>query len=122
MFQAKTLQGQNIPVMIDCYLEYRQESGVGYWVIKSYNSTAASDSNLFNEDEDVVFYTFTEPVKGPIFGTNLGDLGVITIYATIVLAIGRVLRSLFDRTSQRVIYEEMPETRDVMELMECKIF
>ena len=73
---------------------------------------------MFNSEDNMIFYAFNEKTAGSFFGTDLGDLGVITIYATFVYAIGTVLRSVFDRRSQRIIYEEIPETRDIMELME----
>ena len=119
-----------------CYLEYRTEKGLGYWMTKSLNSTdefegklgmKASlthnfliDSEIFNNREEVIFYAFSQRVKGRILGTNIGNLGVITIYATIVLAIGRTIKFWFDRLSQKVIYDEIPETRDLMELIEGK--
>jgi hypothetical protein len=43
------------------------------------------------------------------------QLSVIGLYATIVFAIGRFLRLIFDRISQRVIYEEMePEVTEYL--------
>lgn len=66
----------------------------------------------------MIFYAYSEKTAGSFFGTNLGDFGIITIYATFVWAIGTLLRSVFDRRSQRIIYEEIPETREIMELME----
>ena len=44
------------------------------------------------------------------------NLSLIGIYVTVVLTIGRVIRMFFDRTSQRVIYEEMPDTNDLFDL------
>lgn len=40
------------------------------------------------------------------------------LYATIVIAIGRFLRLIFDRISQRMIYEEMPDTEKLFEICE----
>jgi hypothetical protein len=45
-------------------------------------------------------------------------LSIIGLYATLVLAVGRFVRIFFDRLSQRVIYEEMPEPNDIFELCE----
>jgi hypothetical protein len=45
-------------------------------------------------------------------------LSIIGLYATLVLAVGRFVRLFFDRLSQRVIYEEMPEPNDLFELCE----
>ncbi len=60
----------------------------------------------------MVLIVYNEQVIGSLFGTAL-QLSVVGLYATIVIAIGRFLRLVFDRISQRVIYEEMdPETTE----------
>jgi len=40
------------------------------------------------------------------------------VYVTIVYAVGRFLRIIFDRYSERVIYEELPETQKLSEIIE----
>ncbi len=45
-------------------------------------------------------------------------LSIVGIYATLVYAVGKFVRIFFDRISQRVIYEEMPEPSDLIELCE----
>jgi hypothetical protein len=53
------------------------------------------------------------------FGSDGGmPLSIIGLYATLVLAVGRFVRIFFDKISQRVIYEEMPEPNDLFELCE----
>ena len=44
------------------------------------------------------------------------QLSVIGLYATIVITIGRFIRIIFDRISQRVMYEELPNTKQLFEL------
>ena len=46
------------------------------------------------------------------------SMSVIGIYVTIVYAAGRFLRIIFDRYSERVIYEELPETQKLFEICE----
>lgn len=46
------------------------------------------------------------------------SLSVIGVYVTIVYAVGRFLRIIFDRYSERVIYEELPETQKLSEIIE----
>lgn len=58
-----------------------------------------------------------DEVIGSLFGNAL-NLSVIGLYATIVIAIGRFIRLIFDRISQRVIYEEMPNTEQLFEICE----
>ena len=45
-------------------------------------------------------------------------MSVIGVYVTLVYAVGRFLRIIFDRYSQRVIYEELPETQKLSEIIE----
>lgn len=45
-------------------------------------------------------------------------LSIIGIYATLVYTVGKFVRIFFDKNSQRVIYEEMPEPNDLFELCE----
>ena len=46
------------------------------------------------------------------------SMSVIGIYVTIVYAVGRFLRLMFDRYSQRAMYEELPETQKLFEICE----
>jgi len=46
------------------------------------------------------------------------SMSVVGLYATIVIAVGSFLRLIFDRISQRVIYEEMPTTDKLFEICE----
>lgn len=58
-----------------------------------------------------------EEVIGAFFGNAL-QLSVVGLYATIVIAIGRFIRIVFDRISQRVMYEELPNTKQLFEICE----
>ena len=60
---------------------------------------------------------FNEEVIGSLFGSAF-QLSVVGLYATIVVAIGRFLRLIFDRISQRVIYEEMNHIEQLFEICE----
>ena len=57
-------------------------------------------------------------VFGSLFGASISNISVIGLYATFVFAIGKFIRIFFDKISQRVIYEEMPNTDDLMDLCE----
>jgi len=46
------------------------------------------------------------------------SLSVIGVYVTIVYAVGRFLRIIFDRYSQRILYEELPNTEKLIEICE----
>jgi hypothetical protein len=45
-------------------------------------------------------------------------MSVVGLYVTIVIAIGRFLRIVFDKISQRVMYEELPNTKQLFEICE----
>jgi hypothetical protein len=46
------------------------------------------------------------------------SFSVIGLYVTIVYAISAFIRLIFDRISQRVIYEEMPDPDKIFEICE----
>ena len=68
-------------------------------------------------DNDMILVVYNEEVIGSFFG-NAFQFSVVGLYATIVIAIGRFLRLIFDRISQRVIYEEMNDTEQLFEICE----
>lgn len=65
----------------------------------------------------MVVIIYNEHVIGSFFGTAL-QLSVLGLYVTFVIAIGRLIRALCDRISQRVMYEELPNTSQLFELCE----
>lgn len=67
------------------------------------------------DDQSLVILLYNEQVIGSFFGNAL-QLSVIGLYATIVITIGRFIRIIFDRISQRVMYEELPNTKQLFEL------
>ena len=52
------------------------------------------------------------------FLSSAMSMSVIGIYVTIVYAVGRFLRIIFDRYSQRILYEELPNTEKLFEICE----
>jgi len=63
-------------------------------------------------------FTFILP---PVYASNstsgvLLSIGIVTVYITIVYAIGRFLRIFFDKESLRVIYLEIPRPDDFLDL------
>lgn len=76
---------------------------------------------FYDKNDEIVFVLINDDVVSSFFGFNSDGsmpLSIIGIYATLVLAVGRFVRVFFDRLSQRVIYEEMPEPNDLYELCE----
>lgn len=103
---------------------HRTRNGEFYWtfeVIEDPNVKA--DTDLFTEKQnsgygdDLIFVLYNEPVIGSVF-SGVISMSVIGIYVTIVYAVGRFLRIIFDRYSEKAIYEELPETGKLMEICE----
>lgn len=69
------------------------------------------------EEQSLVIICYNEKVIGTFLG-NFVQLSVIGLYATIVIAVGRFVRILFDRIGQRLIFEELPNTKNLYELCE----
>ena len=69
------------------------------------------------EEQALVMLIYNEEVIGAFFGNAL-QMSVVGLYVTIVIAIGRFLRIVFDKISQRVIYEELPNVKQLFEICE----
>jgi hypothetical protein len=61
-------------------------------------------------DQNLVILVYNEHVIGSLFGAAI-NISVLGLYATLVITFGRLIRVVFDRISQRVIYEELPHTQ-----------
>jgi hypothetical protein len=75
----------------------------------------ANDSS--NVKQDLVIVVFNQNVFSSFFAGAM-SMSVIGIYVTIVYAVGNFLRIIFDRYSERVIYEELPNTEKLFEICE----
>eukprot|EP01017_Pseudomicrothorax_dubius_P009121 TRINITY_DN13051_c0_g1_i1.p1 TRINITY_DN13051_c0_g1~~TRINITY_DN13051_c0_g1_i1.p1 ORF type:complete len:203 (+),score=41.95 TRINITY_DN13051_c0_g1_i1:210-818(+) len=104
-------------VLSSCLLEYKKEQGQRYWILKrkSYMIDKKFDEPFQNQDNAISMFLVSDQVVGSFLSKNGMELSVVGLYVTIVLAIGRFVRLIFDKISQRVIYEEMPRTTDLME-------
>ena len=58
-----------------------------------------------------------EDIVSGMFG-DAGSIGVVGLYVGIVYALGMSLRAVFDRYSEVVIYEELPDTEKLREIIE----
>merc|ERR1712046_284148 len=68
-----------------------------------------SKKTISKEEQNLVIIVHNEHVIGSLFGQAM-QFSVLGIYVSFVIAIGRLIRLLFDRISQRVMYEELPDT------------
>merc|ERR1711977_715302 len=67
-------------------LNYRGYGSEKYWFFRH----GSENGN------NIIFYVQSDMVAGDIFGGSLKDLSIIGFYATIVLAIGKLLREIFN--------------------------
>ena len=95
---------------------HRSRDGTMYWTFVIVEDVRALDLALFVDKQkssfgdDLVLILWSERVMNNVL-TTVMSMSVIGIYVTIVYAVGRFLRIIFDRYSERVIYEELPETQ-----------
>ena len=75
------------------------------------------DKTKSSYGNDLVLIVYNETVISSVLSAVI-SLSVIGVYVTIVYAVGRFLRIIFDRYSARVIYEELPETQKLSEIIE----
>lgn len=93
---------------------HRMKDGTMYWTF-SVVENSAPDLALYTDKQkssygnDIVLIIYNETVISSVL-SGVISLSVIGVYVTIVYAVGRFLRIIFDRYSERVIYEELPET------------
>ena len=120
-----TREGKNkvsTNVSIDLQL-FKSTDGTYYWKFNLVEEEHQDEKSLFvikedlGNDKDLVLILYNEKVMGSIL-TSLGSMSVIGFYVTIVYAVGRFLRIIFDRYSERVIYEELPNTEKLLEICE----
>lgn len=93
-----------------------------YWTFEVVNDSTP-DLSLYTDKQkskygnDLILIVYNESVISSVLSAVI-SLSVIGVYVTIVYAVGRFLRIIFDRYSERVIYEELPETQKLSEIIE----
>ena len=58
---------------------------------------------------------YNDKVMSAMLSNSL-SLSVIGIYVTVVYTVGTLLRSIFERYSQRIIFEELPVVDKLFEI------
>jgi len=109
-----------MPFSTDVALTFVNSGEGRYWQLTN-QSPEYSNSIVFDAGKEVVILTGSEKAMASIL-SSIGSLGIIGFYVTITLAVGRIVRGMFDKSSQNVIYEELPEPNDLLELCDGKNF
>ena len=98
-------------------IEPNSTSSDVYWTMNQTNVYMPFSNN----DNELTFLFINEDVISSFFGFNSDGsipFSIVGIYATLVYAVGKFVRMFFDKISQRVIYEEMPNPDQLFELCE----
>ena len=109
-------------ISIDLIL-YKSTDGTFYWKFTLEDEERENDKDLFvmkedlGDTKDLVLILYNEAVMGSLM-TSFATMSVIGVYIAVVLAVGRFLRVIFDRYSERVMFEELPNTSKLFEICE----
>src|SRR5262249_24269235 len=60
----------------------------------------------------------SDRVAPSILVNTLGGYSVLALYVTVVLAVGRLVRSRFGTQTHRIPYEEMPDATELLEVVD----
>lgn len=60
-----------------------------------------------------------ERVQAGLIGETLSSIGIIGLYITVVLAIGRFLRFSTKNMRMRIQYEDLPNTRQLVTICQA---
>ena len=92
----------------------RGQSGGLYWTFAPGDS---KDPTALGSQENKLTLTLNSL---NVVSSMIGDasISVVGLYVGIIYTVGSVLRSMFDRYSERVIYEELPDTEKLRDIIE----
>lgn len=63
-----------------------------------------------------------ERVQGGLIGQTLSSFGIIGLYITVVLAIGRFLRFSTRNMRMRIQYEDLPTTKRLVTMCQVRLY
>ena len=100
----------------DIVLQLNEDwNGLHYWTVNQNESELAGNKDKFE------FYVVSDDILASILGINSSanpSFSIIGIYVTIVYAVGKFVRIYFDKISTRIVYEELPNPRNLLQLCE----
>lgn len=87
-----------------------------WWVMEQ----AARDASPFNTSalDGLQVVIAAERLAGGSAAISLTAGGVVAFYVLVVFGIGRVVRTILRDTRYRIVVDEMPDTRDLVDLIE----
>lgn len=108
------LTASTTPVLID--------DDVDEWNNVTLNFKSVDNRNHYWEtEEDFKIIILSDKVMQGLIGDlliSLNGFGVIAFYAVIVVAIGQLIRNIFSSKPWMILYDEMPNSEDLLYLCE----
>lgn len=95
---------------LQLYRGQNSSSNLIWWTMTMHNST--------QQDTGLVFLAASDKIAPDILTSSLGSISVVAVYITVVYTVGRLVRAGLGAPTHRIIYEEMPEVSDLLELCE----
>ena len=91
-------------------------SGLRWWSVEQ----SERDASPFDTtvDDGVQLVVAADRLAGGNVASSLTSGGVLAFYLVVVIGIGRLVRSAFGGTRYRLAVDEMPDTRDLIDLCE----
>jgi hypothetical protein len=86
-----------------------------WWTVKM---SASADAFGWSTPVGLVFNVVSDKVAPNVLVSSLGSYSVLAVYITVVLAVGRLVRTGFGSPTHRIVFEEMPDASELLELCE----
>ena len=104
-------------------LQKRTEDGVSWWVLTSLDSDAYADDieetdRLQCETEGLCFATLSLNIVTGLSGLGIGAYGITAVYIFVIFTIGSFVKESLRGALFEVIYSELPNPRDLIDLCE----
>ena len=72
-------------------------------------------SGIYEANNQILIYVYNDQILDS-FITQFLSLSVVGLYVTVIFAVGQILRVFFEKISTRVIYEEQPNPKFLMDI------
>uniref|UniRef100_A0A8B9HS83 Piezo type mechanosensitive ion channel component 2 n=1 Tax=Astyanax mexicanus TaxID=7994 RepID=A0A8B9HS83_ASTMX len=103
-------------IYIDLFLNRAEDSNKEWWVV---NQTKVGllklESVKINDSPRLELYIFSDQVSPPSLGF-LAGYGIMGLYMSVVLVIGKFVREFFSGISHTIMFEELPNVDRILKL------
>ncbi|KRX09990.1 hypothetical protein PPERSA_08391 [Pseudocohnilembus persalinus] len=112
-------KSQNTPQNQILYgsLSIEQQENQYYWKLQRSETKYFDEILAYDgEDERFTFLTLNELIVSDLISSVTSTITVLGLYVVLIVTVGQMLKSYIHRISQRVIYEEIPQTDELFDL------